>query len=495
MRGTDPRRTRRTLGLPIAVLGGALLAFVGRDVAASEVRTVTRTLGEGYMVRVPGPGGQLLGRRRIVQYVHLGVYRLLPPRRPQDGLVRRPEDGQLEIVTSLRLRHDFGDFMREASGTARQLLESLDGRQIDLLYGYLEGQRIGNVLDFRIGRQFEFSGLDFYAFDGAWARVRLPVHLAIEAFGGFQVDGSAVFGYPTFEFDGTQGRALDRQISPMVGVAAALDGLTYADARVAYRRTWSPARLNPDAIDPEAPEGTVDHEVLSAQVAFRFAQQRVTPFAALRYNLGVARIDDVSAGLGVTLTPKHSLRAFYLRAQPVFDLDSIFNVFAFDPLDDVRLVYELRPSERWTIAGRTQLRFEHARTTAALGTEPTTRTGVGAGGGLAASYRRRRFALRLDGYGHGGMGAMRVGASVDTRTHVFYDRIAIDARTYGIVTRVSDHANVDGSVAVQVGTSVRLTHGIVLHVVGEELVSTTLRHAFRLFGTFSLDWAFRVGGR
>lgn len=495
MRGTHPRRARRTLALQTAVLSAVSLVGWRPEVAASEVRTVTRTLGEGYMVRVPGPSGQLLGRRRIVQYVHLGVYHLLPPRRPQDGRVRRPEDGQLEIVTSLRLRHDFGDFLREAKGTARELLESLDGRQIDLLYGYLEGQRIGNVLDFRMGRQFEFSGLDFYAFDGAWARVRLPVHMALEAFGGFQIDGSAVFGYPTFELDGTQGRALDRQVSPMVGVAAALDGLAFADARIAYRRTWSPGRLNPESIDPDAPGNTVDQEVLSAQVALRVARNRVTPFVALRYNLGLAQVDDVSGGLGVAFTPKHTLRAFYLRAQPVFDLDSIFNVFAFDPLDDLRLVYELRPSERWTLAGRTQLRFEHARTTEALGTEPDRRTGVGAGGGVAASYRRRRFALRLDGYGHGGMGAVRAGGSVDTRTHVFYDRIALDARTYGIVTRMSDRSDVDASVAVQVGTSVQLAHGIVLHVVGEELVSTTLRHAFRLFATFSLDWAFRVGAR
>ena len=238
------RRSRlgRRGGWASAVGLGLLLAGPGlgsTPAGATEIRTVARTIGEGYMVRMPGPEGALISRRRVVQYVNLGVYELLPPKEP--GQWRRdPKDGQLRVVTSMRLRHDFGSYATGATGDADRLLRNLDGRQIDLLYGYLEGENLGGWVDLRAGRQFEMSGLDFYAFDGGWLRVRTPAHLAVEAFGGLSVDGSAMFGFPTFELDGTQGTGADRVSSPMVGAALSLADVRFMDARVAYRRTWTP---------------------------------------------------------------------------------------------------------------------------------------------------------------------------------------------------------------------------------------------------------------
>lgn len=475
--------------------------FVGIGAAparAAEVRTVARTVGEGYMVRVPGPQQQLLTRRRLVQYVNLGVFELLPPK--EAGQLRRDhDDGQLRVVTSMRLRHDFGTMTRRAVGTAQDLLESLDGRQIDLLFGYLEGDNLAGWVDFRAGRQLEMSGLDFYVFDGGWLRVRTPAYVAAEAFGGFTVDGTAAFGFPTFELDGTQGTGADQVSSPVAGGALATTSIRWLDARVAYRRTFTPASMGRDLVDSDGTVGlapAVDQEIISATAALRLAKGKLSPFGATRVNLGTARVDDISAGVWWSLTDIHSLRAQYLRTIPAFDLDSIFNVFSVTPFEDIRAVYQVKPGPRWTLHSRFQGRIFRADTTSELGTEPREATTFGGGGGAGAAYRRRRFSARLDGFGLGGEGGTRAGGSADTRTHLVYDRFALDTRAFGLYYRddlVEDRRGY--SLALQAGGNVRLTHGVYLNVIGEQLFSTFYRTAFRTLATLTIDWAFRGGRR
>ena len=484
---------------PLLVVAASFgTAFATSPARAADVRTVSRTVGEGYMMRVPGPEGHLLSRRRLVQYVNLGVFRILPPKRAGE-IFRDPRDGQLQIVTSLRLRHDFGTFQRDATGDAARLIQNLDGRQIDILFGYLEGRNLGGWVDLRVGRQLEMSGLDFYAFDGGWIRARTPAHLAVEVFGGFQVNGNHAFGFPTFELDGTQGLPHDDATTPMVGAAFSMTDVSWMDARFAYRRTWTPSSLNRDLMDVDGSmglQGTVNQELVSANIALRLAQGRLSPFAAARYNIGTDRVDDLSAGASWAITELHTLRAFYLRTIPMFDLDSIFNVFATEPFEDVRVVYEVRPGERWTLYGRFQGRIFRSGTTGVLELDPDAEVSFGGGGGAGAAYRRRRFAMRLDGFGLGGEGGLRAGGSVDTRTHVWYDRIALDGRAYYTYFRDDLVADRRGySLALQVGTNIRLAHGVYFNVVGEELFTTFYRHAFRALGVLSVDWAFRMGQR
>jgi len=450
------------------------------------------------MVRLPGPEGALISRRRLVQYVNLGVFELLPPKE-RDQWRRDPEDGQLQVVGSMRLRHDFGTYQTDAQGRAAPLLQSIDGRQIDLLYGYLEGRNLGGWVDLRAGRQFEMSGLDFYAFDGGWVRVRTPAHLAVEAFGGLTVDGSAIFGYPTFELDGTSGTGADRISSPMVGAAVSLDQVRFMDARMAYRRTWTPALFGEDQVDSDGTLGLrpgVDQELWSGTLALRLFDGKLSPHAAVRYNIGTDRIDDVSAGVHWVLTELHTMRAQYLRTIPAFDLDSIFNVFSVTPFEDVRVVYEVRPGPRWRLNARFQGRFFHQETTGVLGTEPDQARRFGGGGGAGAVYQRRRLGLRADAFGLGGEGGVRAGANVDARLHVIYDRLGLDGRAYLLYYRDELTPERTGySTALQVGTNIRLAHGVYFNVVAEEMFTPFYRGAFRTFGILSLDWATRGGRR
>ncbi|PRP93841.1 hypothetical protein ENSA5_42440 [Enhygromyxa salina] len=484
---------------------GACVGFVPRVAAATEVRIGARTIGESYVVVAPGPEPRLLRRTRLVQYLNLGVYELLPPREV-DQWRREDEDGQLEIVASMRVRQDFGDFLRDAGLDSGPVLNSIDGRQIDLMYGYLQGRRLGGFFDFRAGRQFETSGLDWYAFDGGWARANTPAHLAVEVFGGLQVNGAHVFGWPTWELDGTSGNEpADRAGSPMMGAAISLSELRWIHARVAYRRTFTPAGINRNILEPTgAPDGSVnegviagvDQELVSATLNMSLAKGVFSPFAAARFNLGTLRLDDLSAGFGVAVSERHAIRAQYLRTIPSFDLDSIFNLFTLQPFEDVRLSYQVQAGGGWTLLGRGSTRIFRNEPTAALGVEPESRLALGWGGALAALWQRKRFSVRTDAFVQGGEGGLRAGGSVDSQVRVLNDRIGIDLRSY--FTRYVDDQVPERQgygLSFQAGADFKLWDGVHLTLLAEELLTPFLVHAFRGLANLSVDWSFRAGRR
>lgn len=451
------------------------------------------------MVKMPGDNGTLLRRRRLVQYVNLDVQDLLPPKDPRE-FRRDPEDGQLSIVTSLRLRHDFGDYRTGAVGETRSLVQTLDGRQVDLLYAYVQGRKLGGWIDFRAGRQFEMSGLDFYAFDGGWIRVETPAHVAVEGFSGLMVKGADVLGYPTYELDGTWGTLADQALSPMAGAAITTANLKWVDARLAYRRTFTPSGINDELDDPgrgALPSG-IDQEIVSAAASLNLVEGKLHPHAAVRMNLGTARVDDVAVGIDWQLTELHHVRADYLRTIPAFDLDSIFNVFAVTPFEDVRLAYQVQVGPLWTLAARGQMRvFRNEETS--LGQSPEADIRFGGGGGAGAVLRTHRFMLRADVFGLDGEGGRQIGGSIDTRTWVLWQRLGIDARAYGLAYRDDLGTGLperEGwSVAFQAGGNVRLWKNVHLNLVAEPMLSSIWQAHFRALAIFSVDWSLRVGRR
>ncbi|MFO7562928.1 MAG: hypothetical protein R6X02_09830 [Enhygromyxa sp.] len=486
-------------------LVAAALVLAPASADASEVRIGSRTIGEGYVIVAPGPEARLIQRRRLVQYINLGVYELLPPREV-DQWRRDADDGQLEIVASMRLRQEFGEYLSEAGPDSRPLLESVDGRQIDLMFGYLQGRRIGGFFDFRAGRQFESSGLDWYAFDGGWTRVRTPARLAIETFGGMQVNAAHVFGWPTFNLDGTSGRGpADRAGSPMIGAALSVVDIPWIHARVAYRKTFTPSGINRNILEPTgAPDHSVregvlagaDQELVSATVNMNLGKGTFTPFAALRYNLGTLRLDDTTVGFGVAVSEHHALRAQYLRTIPNFDLDSIFNVFNLQPFEDVRLSYQVRAGEGWTLLGRASMRMFRSQPNDSLGVVTPRSLTLGPGGALAALWQHRRLAVRTDLFAQGGEGGLRTGGSIDSQIRVLNDRIGIDLRSY--FTRYSDdlvRSREGYGLSFQAGADFKIWDGVHLTLLAEEMLSSTLVHAFRGLATLSVDWSFRAGRR
>ena len=105
-------------------------------------------------------------------------------------------------------------------------------------------------------------------------------------------------------------------------------------------------------------------------------------------------------------------------------------------------------------------------------------------------------AARADLFGMGGEGGQRIGGDLDTRTHVVYDRLAIDGRLYAVGYRDDLVAARRGySVALQAGGNLRIAHGVYFTVVGEQLFTRFYRSAFRALGMLSFDWAVRGGRR
>lgn len=473
---------------------GTVVALAPVRASASEVYGSARTVGEGYMVRGAGVDPWFVTRRRLVQYVSLGVRDLLPPTEP--GQVwRDPEDGQLELVTALRLRHDFGTYARWAREEAGELVRAIDDRQIDLLYGHLRATSLWGWVDVTAGRQFDFTGLDFYAHDGVRVSVRSPVHVAVDTFGGFEVDGAAAFGYSRYELDGTALDDTARKRSPMFGVALRSDDVAWLDAAVAYRRTFSPDAVQAEPLvdDAGTPFGDgVDLEVVSATTAVRLLDGMLNPYIAARYNLGTGRVDNVDAGATWRLSERHDLRAFYLRTIPAFDYDSIFNAFQMTPFEDLRVVVDARWSKTWRAYARGQARlFRSAQ-------GRTTERGVewGYGGAVGVAHMQRYLQARLDLHALSGEGGLRTGGAATAAWRYPSTRWRFDGGVYGLYY-VDDtiDARRGYSVAAQAGVGFVFWNGLTLHVVGEEMISSFLRPAPRILAVLDIDWSLRVGNR
>ncbi len=481
----------------MALCGVGLAAWLGlpSHATATELQVRARTLGEGYTLRAADDS--LVTRRRVVQYLDLGVYELLPARRSWEPRRDAETDGQLHLVGSMRLRGSFGNFAAEGTPEVARLVDLNDGRQVDLLFAYLEGRKLGGRVDLRVGRQFEFSGLDWYGFDGAWTRVHTPARFAVEAFAGLMLDSRLALGYSSFELDGTRDTPVDRLLSPVAGAAVASSGVSWLDARLAYRRTFTPAQRDPVDLDGDgAPgaQGGRDQELVSATAALRLLKGHLSPYAAGRMDLIRLRPDNIAAGIEVSFANMHTIRVGYLRVLPLFDADSIFNVFSVNPFEDARLSYQIRLGEKWSLHTRGQLRVARASTTR-LGIDPPKSAAVGLGGGVGATRWSSKSHLRFEISGLDGVGGSRMGAMVDGRRWFLNHRLALDGRAWGFAHQ-GDGLRKDAlwAATLQAGVHARLFKPITVDVVVDETVTPFLGPSLRAFAVLGLDFRFR-GGR
>ncbi|RMG99119.1 MAG: hypothetical protein D6705_04145 [Deltaproteobacteria bacterium] len=475
----------------------ALAAAVSTSVAtepssarAGDVVVRSRTMGEGYVVLVPASDGRLLRRRRLAQYLSLGVADLLPAPPPDVDPRHR---GRLSLQGTLRIRHDFGDYQRGATGRSATLVSAEDGRQVDLLTAALAGHRLGGFVDVGIGRQIDMSGLDFFAYDGGYLRIHTPVPVAFEAMGGMAVRATDLLGYPEFSVDGVPPDASARPGPRFVaGGGVRVEGPDWIDGRVGYRQVFEP----PAAAAPGEPATRrVVQEFFSATARLRLARGILSPHAAVRYDVGAARLSDMAAGTELAFPGgRHVLRVLYLRTHPVFDLASIFNVFYTTPFSDVRVGYQVRLG-RTHLLVRWQLRRQRTDPTAG-GAEPLVPARNGHGVSAAVAHVRRRFSARSDAFVRGGPEGIQVGASAESRAILWWQRLSLDGRAFYTYADGSGSTAGGGHLwAVQLGTDTRLFSGVHLHLLVEEAGSPGLRAAFRAFGALSVDWSIRGGAR
>jgi hypothetical protein len=469
----------------LAVLLGLLaLAWLPATARAYDFQIDAQTIGQAYQLRAADEA--LVNRRRLTQYLGLHIFNL----GPHDDLGRPKPDNQFYLSASLRFEGEIGDFanLQELPGRTQQ--HDILAQKLDLLYAYVGGSSIGGFFDFELGRLILVDMYDWESFDGLHLQARAPFDMAVEAWGGLNVSGAGVLDAPIYRVDGTAlggnpfgslNARQEEQLQPMFGVAARTVGLRDISARVSYERIMSPTG---DAQPGEAKWGVIDERVgLTARG--RLFDGRLTPWFAFRYNLLVGRLDEVYAGARTQLG-RHGITAEYVLAAPTFDGDSIFNIFASQAYDDVRVAWDVR----WRrLSGYARafcrLFFDERGTSASVG------------GAAGARLELARGWVRLDAYYEDGYGGRRAGVDGSSRVRIVgdvRDGLFAEGRVsfadFRDDSRPQDHAD---SLGVQAGLRFTPLPGITVHGLVEENVNRLYASQLRLLAL--IDLSFFMGQR
>jgi hypothetical protein len=495
---------RRRLALFVIAVG---LAWPMRGAHAYDFTLDLRTIGQGYQVRGFAPNGEneLLTRRRLTQYLNLGVFNIEPDSwHGDDWGTGAGARNVLYFDASLRFDSDFGGYTL-GRPTGSDEIRELKQSQIDLLYAFIGGRNIGGRVDFMLGRQIHFDLVDFYSFDGADVLVRVARPFAVEAFGGTEVRGELPLSSPVYELDGTSAGSRDPAtrpdqnsvLRPLAGAALVFgqggdrDGGLPVTARLAYRRVWSATADQ----QPGEPATGVNAESLALTASAEW-RRRVFVTGGVRYNILLAEFDDEQLALRVRIGQRQWLTAEHAYLAPTFDGDSIWNVFSTGAYRDLRATYELGVTEAVKLYARGFVRFFQD-----TGDEvdPSGRDlgaaapgGRRAGGASAGVERRRdRTVLRADGYYDDGYGGLKLGLDASARWGP-----PPPLRTWELEGRLtafrwrSDQQSVNDAgfvLGVQAGGRYELGNGIRLHLLGEDNVGTFYASQFRALAVVELD--------
>ena len=476
-----------------------LLAANSWTANASDLRVRASSMAEAYMVA--GPEGVLLARRRLVQYLQLDLSDILGPTDPRSRF-RAPEDGQLRVVSQFRIQHGFGEWREDARGRAETLLDLREDRQLDLLFGYLEGRQLGDVLDFRIGRQLDPAQVDWFAMDGASITLSPPGRFrdwaSADIWGGWQLRARSPLGAARIAFEGTD-TSLDEDAPPergfLLGAALSTSPIPQLRLRGGYRRAFASLRQGDPTTDvasqlTEVPafSGGVEQELLFGQLRITALSGKLELNSAVNYELATGRIQLARAELVATLGPRHALTAEWLRSVPVFDLDSIFSVFQAGAFTEGRLKHRWRLAPAFHVIGVGHLRYRDDP-------ENAKNSILGGGGTLTFGYFRSELQASL-------MSRMHVEADWTQWTQLLrFDwspsrsRWSTGLQFHQAVAQNDRAPRPQAEGALAWTGSVQLYEGIHLRAIAEELISTQLRHSLRVFGALTFDANLRVGAR
>lgn len=541
--GAKPHRScgDRSSQLAGWLLGLGWLAASGQASAYSVEAEVT-SLAQGYSLYTADALSTTVARRRVTNYLGLRIDDIaLGPRPRLDEPLQRNE---LAAAIELRVDADFGDYLcsigRVTQSSALSCLDRSQGGvrtdpelanyRPELLFAYVEGRRLGGWLTLRLGRQLTWDLLDLRGLDGAQVSLQTPLHLRIDAWGGLSQNGALSIDPSLYVLDGTSRsprRSPDdpmqqsRALQPTFGLSASLTGLRDLQARLSYRRTWSPTA---DLALPGCPAGSGCaptwgriEDRIAGSVHGRALDGRLQAWTALRYDLLSGRVDDAQASLraavagsqvagdGETMRAAHALQADYRYSVPTWDGDSIWNVFGADPYHHGQLRYDGRRGLRslgrrarhsselaWSARGWGRVFVDLARP-AAGASDPTgaEQTLQAAGGGdLSLLYRRASSHLRLDGFIDAGYGGTRGGGDVAGRWALLYDVISLEGRV--LYTYWADglrDTNRSHGVALQAGVRWAFMRGALIHVLIEDSIDRFYSSQVRLLATLDLSYA------
>ena len=383
--------------LPKALCGLALLG-APRVAKAYDAEVEAQTTAQAYQLRGV-TGDPVLSRRRVTQTLGLAVYNLAGD--------SKPGGAQLFFKVRMRLDVDFGETRDEYSvasnpNTAR-FVPGLSPAPMDVMYAYVEGKRYARgLLGFKVGRQYVVDPLGYYSFDGGLVRITTPAYVALEVYGGFEQRAGLPLSTGRWELGGVQRG--DRSkfpaggypsfqkagLAPMYAVALESAGPTWIHGRLTYRKVLntgdSIVAANGALLGPDQVGVYKDRRVSSERLGYGLNVD-VLDVAALRgsliYDLYGRQWSSIEAGADGFLGDHVIVGADYSYYKPVFDADSIFNVFGIEPMDDFSARIEVNPTDRLSLEGDGMVRRYRSDDPNNLSRVATS---YAPGGGLRARY-------------------------------------------------------------------------------------------------------------
>jgi hypothetical protein len=445
------------------LLSGAVFGAIGlvsTSAVAVEPEVTSDSAAQQYDVRSP-TGATVLDRTRFTSTLGVNLYDILG----QDTL--RRDGPELDFRARVRYDADYGISSGETDPT--QYATFVPGVQdtsglVDVMYAYIEGRRFAHgVLGFKLGRQYMVDALGWWSFDGAEVKATLPYFFAVEGYGGLEVRGGLPLSTPRFEAGGVwrgnrssfdpslypQFQPAD--VAPAFGAAIESSGVTWLHSRLTYRRVYDTGSVgvaefaNPNL--PPGPNSTYDATRISTDkigYAVEADLRKVGAIkAGLAYDLYNVKFTQIYGSLDVFATKRLTVSADYDYYAPTFDADSIWNVFASEPINDVSLrgaynqghlslsagaharIYDIYTSN--PNPGSSSPNLQATSTSTPLGTYPTNGHPFDEGGDVGAKYKWGEGHLALRGAADFGDAGDRVGGDLSGQ-RVLETRYVLAAR-------------------------------------------------------------------
>jgi hypothetical protein len=216
------------------------------------------------------------------------------------------------------------------------------------MYAYFEGTGFcGGLCGFRVGRQYLLDALGYWSFDGALARIALPIYVELSGFAGFeQRSGVPMLATARFSGDGVyrgdrHGLELteypafldDSALAPAFGAAIETRGLRVFHSRLSYRRVENRSRvLVSPFLGPGQSYRLVGGSRVSSERLGYSARLDLVKLGALSvrgvYDLYTGAVGQANLSVDVHATEKLGFGADVDYDYPTFDGDSIFNWFS-----------------------------------------------------------------------------------------------------------------------------------------------------------------------
>ena len=333
-----------TVGICMAVL----FSLVGPTdkTFAFDFAVKADTVGEAYRIR--GRDGLFtFSRTRLIQSLSLyGGHVWVAP-------VKKNWPLRLLLNVNLMLDHDFSVTGAELdSASPSTYIPMLKKTNLGFLRGYLQ-LTYGRFkqFDFKLGRQTVLDVTGMYAFDGVKAGFTWFGIFASDFTFGFET--IPMFNLAVMDFSpqgiswgSRDGLAQDvhpeitqPKLRPMIATTSKLLASRSGTLSIGYRRTYTDLDMD-----------RVSYEKLSVGLTMSGIKSPLSASVVCSYDFLWNRVSEVVAKTRLQAAPRWGLDLDLVHYYPMFDSSSIFNVFYFDPFNEVSLSARFRPGSDFSLS-------------------------------------------------------------------------------------------------------------------------------------------------